>query len=114
MASATVGAHLDKATIDQLRGTAAVENRTTSQIQSVAIKTLLDMMPGARRAIFAIHGVADEAERQFAARAIGRAALVSYERIIDTRQQQRHHPDTNGELDTEEAIEAEAVRLCLP
>jgi len=114
MASATVGAHLDKGTIDQLRATAAVENRTTSQIQSVAIRALLDMSPGARRAIFAIHGVADEAERQFAARAMGRAALVAYERIIDARQQQRHHPDTNGELDTEEAIEAEAVRLCLP
>ncbi|MGA2128250.1 MAG: hypothetical protein ABSG76_19110 [Xanthobacteraceae bacterium] len=112
MASGTVGAHLDKATMERVRATAAVENRAISQIQAVALKALLDLSPGARRALFAIDGIADDAERQFAAKAIGRAALLAYERIIDARHQQEHH--TNHELDTEEAIDAEAARLCRP
>jgi hypothetical protein len=112
MASGTVGAHLDKSTMERLRATAAVENRAISQIQAVALKVLLDMSPGARRALFAIDGIADDAERQFAAKAIGRAALLAYERIIDARQARDHH--TNQALDTEEAIEAEAARLCRP
>ncbi len=114
MASGTVGVHLDKATIDRLRAAAAVENRSPSQIQAVALKMMLDMSPGARRALFAIDGIADDAERQFAAKAIGRAALVAYERIIDARQRQEHDADAGQKLDTEEAIEAEAVRLCRP
>jgi hypothetical protein len=107
-----VGTHLDQRTIDILRSTAAVENRKASQIQAVALKTLLSLSPGARRAFFAIDGIANERERDFAAKTIGRAALTAYERILDARHRSEHHPESNAELDTEEAIEAEAVRLC--
>jgi|SRR5690349_2729546 hypothetical protein len=111
MASRTVAAHVDGATVARLRSTAGVENRAPSQIMAVALKTMLDMSPGARRALFAIDGIADEAERAFAMKAIGRAALKAYERIIDARHREDHHPATNDILETEEAIEAEAVRL---
>jgi hypothetical protein len=42
MASGTVGAHLDKPTIERLRATAAIENRSPSQIQAVALKMFLE------------------------------------------------------------------------
>jgi hypothetical protein len=114
MASGTVGAHLDKPTIERLRATAAIENRSPSQIQAVALKMFLEMSSGARRALFAIDGIATEDERQFAAKALGRAALAAYDRIIDARHRGEHHPQSNHPLDTDEAIEAAAVRLCRP
>ena len=114
MASKTVAAHLDEATATRLRAAAGVENRSPSQIQAVALKLMLDMSPGARRALFAIDGIADGAERRFAAKCIGRAVLIAYEQIIDARMQRERPAAASGSLHTEEAIEAEAVRLCRP
>ncbi len=114
MASQTVAAHLDQTTLTRLRAAASVENRSPSQIQSVALKLLLDMSPGARRALFAIDGIADDAERKLVAKRLGRAALMAYEEIIDARARQQRRRGPDRELDTEEAIEAEAVRLCRP
>ncbi|HEV2955739.1 MAG TPA: hypothetical protein VGX95_06450 [Xanthobacteraceae bacterium] len=114
MASRTVAAHLDETTLTRLRAAASVENRSPSQIQAVALKLLLDMSPGARRALFAIDGIADDAERKLTAKRLGRAALAAYEQIIDARARRRHQRGADSALDTEEAIEAEAVRLCQP
>src|SRR5215475_9455532 len=114
MASGTVGAHLGKQTIERLRATAAIENRSPSQIQAVALKMFLDMSSGARRALFAIDGIANEGEREFAAKALGRAALAAYDRIIDARHRGERHLQSNQALDTDEAVESEAVRLCRP
>jgi len=112
MVSRTVAAHLDETTVTRLRAAASVENRSPSQIQAVALKLLLDISPGARRALFAIDGIADDAERKIAAKLLGRAALVAYEQIIDARAR-RGRPQTGDDVTaTEEAIEAEAVRLC--
>src|SRR5271166_6527373 len=106
MASGTVGVHLDKLTIERLRAMASVENRSPSQIQAVALKLFLDMSSGARRALFAIDGIANEEEREFAAKALGRAALAAYDRIIDARHRQAG--DRAGSLESDEAVEAEA------
>ncbi len=108
----TVATHLDGATVKRLRSVARVENRSPSQIQAVAIKAMLSLSPGARRAMFAIDGIATEQEREFAARMLGRAVLTAYDRILDARPREQHQPDSNAPLDSEEAIEAEAVRLC--
>jgi hypothetical protein len=111
MASGTVGVHLDKLTIERLRAMASVENRSPSQIQAVALKLFLDMPSGARRALFAIDGIASEDEREFVAKVLGRAALAVYDRIIDARHRQaRERSDVA--LESDEAVEAEAVRLC--
>src|ERR1700758_122677 len=112
MASRTVAAHLDETTATRLRAAASVENRSPSQIQAVALKLLLDMSPGARRALFAIDGIADDAERKLAAKRLGRAALAAYEEIIDARARRGRHELNEDAAVTEEAIEAEAVRLC--
>lgn len=115
MSAGTVGTHLDAATLDRFRAMTATENRSPSQVLGVALKVLLDLAPGARRVVFAIDGVADEEERAFAARHIGRAALKAYEAIIDARRADLGpHSGANEALETEEAIEAEAVRLCRP
>jgi hypothetical protein len=114
MASRTVAAHVDETTSARLKAVAGVENRAPSQIMAIALKTILEVSPGARRALFAIDGIADEDERGFAMKAIGRAALKAYERVVDARQRPGHHPVTNDALNTDEGIEAEAVRLCRP
>ena len=108
----TVATHLDRVTITRLRSLARIENRSPSQIQAVAIKAMLGLSPGARRALFAIDGIATEQERELAARMLGRAILTAYDRILDARPRPQHQPAGNEPLDTEDAIEAEAVRLC--
>jgi hypothetical protein len=114
MKSGTVATHLDDATLTRLKQAARTENRSLSQLQRVALKALLDLSPGARRALFAIDRIADDAERRLAAARLGRAALAAYEHIIDARSRRAHHPATNKSLDTEDAIGGEAVRLCRP
>jgi hypothetical protein len=111
MASGTVGVHLDRLTIERLRAMASVENRSPSQIQAVALKLFLDLPSGARRALFAIDGIASEDERQFAAKAVGRAALAAYDRIIDARHRQTRGQAPDAPSASDEAVEAEAVRL---
>jgi cytochrome P450 len=114
MKSRTVATHLGDAAHARLKQVARTENRSLSQLQRVALRTLLDLSPGARHALFAIDGIADEAERRLAAKRLGRAALAAYEQMIDARTQRKHRPATNDSLDTEGAIESEAVRLCRP
>jgi hypothetical protein len=114
MPSRAVATHLDGATLARLKEMARFENRSLSQLQRIALKALLDLPPGARRALFAIDGIADADERRLAGKMIGRAALAAYEQMIDVRSQREHHPAINECLDTEDAIEAEAVQLCRP
>jgi predicted transcriptional regulator len=85
MKSGTVATHLDDATLARLKQMARTENRSLSQLQRIALKALLDLSPGSRQALFAIDGIADAEERRLAGKIIGRAALVAFERILDTR-----------------------------
>ena len=115
MKTQTVAAHLDRATLDRFQSLVKTENRSPSQVLAVALKVLLDQSPGARRALFAIDGVADAEERDFAARIIGRSVLRAYEGILDARRETAGpRSNANEELTTEDAIEAEAVRMCRP
>jgi hypothetical protein len=106
----TVAIHVDDDTIARLRAVAATENRPASQIVAVALRTLLNLSPGARRALYAIDGAA-EAERDFAGRLVGRATLKAYERMLDARHAGEPDPLGNAPADPEDTIEAEAVRL---
>jgi hypothetical protein len=85
MKSGTVATHLDDATFARLKQAARTENRSLSQLQRVALKALLDLSPGARQALFAIDGIAEQEERRLAGKIIGRAALAAYEQILDAR-----------------------------
>src|SRR5580658_10137947 len=81
----TIAAHVDEETIARLRAIAATENRSASQIVAVAVRTLLNLAPGARRTLYAIDDSAKGVEHDFAGHRIRRAALQTYERILDAR-----------------------------
>jgi|tagenome__1003787_1003787.scaffolds.fasta_scaffold20819057_3 hypothetical protein len=112
MAGGTIGAHVDEPTLAALRELVATENRPTSQVLAIAIKSVLGLSPGARRALFAIDGIATEQERAFAMKAISRSMLKAYERILDARHQDDVPHALNNAPDDEDHNEAEAVRLC--
>lgn len=115
MKSGTIATHLDAATLDRFRSFAATENRSPSQILGVALKMMMELSPGARRAVFAVDGATNDEERSFMARHMGRAALKAYEEILDARRNDLGpQSESNLELDAEKAIEAEAVRVCRP
>jgi len=114
MPTRAVATHLDDTTLARLKQIARIENRSASQLQRVALKAMLDMSPNARRAVFAIDGIADDVERKLAAKRLGSAALAAYEQIIDARARRYHPCGADNALNSEEAIEAEAMRLCRP
>jgi hypothetical protein len=114
MVGGTIGAHVDDSTLSALKELVATENRPTSQVLAIALKAVLDLSPGSRRALFAIDGIATEEERAFAMKVIGRATLKAYERILDARNQGGRLHAMNNAPDDDGRIEAEAVRLCRP
>ncbi len=64
-----------------------------------------------------MEGSATQAERDFLARFVSRAALLAYQAILEARNLDRireadAHDGTNTTLCSEEDIEAEAARLC--
>ncbi len=108
MAGRTVGTHLDERSADRLSRIAEAEGRNPSQLVAVATRLLLDISPAARRALIALDGSQPE-EREFVTRLLGRAALRARERVVADRVKVDYSPVTNAPLDTEEAIDAEAV-----
>jgi hypothetical protein len=114
MAGGTIGAHVDEATLSAVKALVATENRPTAQVLAIALKAILGLSPGSRRALFAIDGIATEEERAFATKVIGRSTLKAYERILDSQHRNDiPHPAGNSPSD-DDRLEAEAVRLCLP
>ena len=111
MAERTVAAHLSETHVDRLAALAESEGRSTSQLIAAATKIMLELSPGARRSLLALEG-ASEPERDFAMKMLGRAAMRARERIISSRIPNDYVPVTNRSLDTDEAIEAEAVAAC--
>lgn len=111
MAGKTVAAHMDERSAERLKSIAAAEGRPPSQLIAVATRMMTSFSPAARRALIALDGDS-EAERLFASRLIGRAALKARERVIDGRHLGDYAAVTNQPLDSEEAIEAEAAAAC--
>lgn len=112
MAGGTIAAHVDGRTREALRDVATAENRSPSQIVSVALRTMMDLSPAARRALYAIDGMATDEERAYAMKLLGRSALKAHERLLDSRHgRSERHGSANALLDTEDAVDAEAIRL---
>lgn len=108
MAGKTRSAHFDEALDAKLTATSQVEGRTHSQIVAVATKFYLELSPGARRALVAMD-TGSAIEREYFNRAVGRAAMKAREKLIAAKHLLDYKPTTNLSLDTEEAIESEAV-----
>lgn len=111
MAGRTVAAHLSETHADRLAALAESEGRPTSQLIAAATKMMLELSPGARRSLLALEG-SSELERKFAMKMLGRAAMRARECIVSSRVPGDYVPVTNQPLDTDEAIEAEAVAAC--
>ena len=112
--SKSIAAHLDEESLQLLKNIAGTENRPVSQIVSVPLRMSLRLSPAVRRALFAIDGTANEQEKTYAAKLIGRSILRAYEGIIESRYPGPVRTESNSPLDTEEKIEAEATRLSMP
>ena len=113
MAGRTVAAHLSKSHADRLAALAESEGRPTSQMIGAVTKIMIELSPGARRSLLALEATS-QLEREFAVKAIGRAAMSARERIVSSRVKGEYVPVTNQPLDTEETIESEATAACRP
>lgn len=71
-------------------------------------KLFSQLSAAAQRALAALEASTDR-EREFAARALGRAILKTYDAVLDARY--ANTPVGARKLDTEEKIEAEATRI---
>lgn len=112
MAGKAASFDLDDTTAVRLADAARREARQPSQMLGVALRMFLDTSPGARRALQALDEIADPNERRWVAGVMSRAALKALEAIIRDRNRVPMESDANTPLDTEEEIEAEAVRAC--
>lgn len=108
MTGRKIEAHLDERATDQLEKIAAAEGRNPSQLVATATRLLLDVSPASRRALLSLDGASPE-ERAFAIRLLGRATLKAKAKVVSSRVNAAYSPVTNLSLDTEEAIDAEAV-----
>lgn len=108
MTARAIAAHLDERAADQLEKIAEAEGRKSSQLVAIATRLLLGISPAARRAVISLDGASPE-EREFAIRLIGRATLKAKEKVVSGRVKAAYISEANSSLDTEEAIDAEAV-----
>ncbi len=110
MAGQSISAHADVETVSKLRGIAAREGRTPSQLTTASLKLYLDLPSTVRAALRDVDALGTPEDRHNLLRAIGRAVTsIQYEvarkRVVDGMQLEREN-----ELNTDEAILAEAVR----
>jgi hypothetical protein len=117
MAGQTISAHVDGPLVQRLKEIAKVDNRPSSHIVGVALKSFLAMTPSARRVAFSIDGSCSAQEQEFAARIVSRSMLKAYQAILESQQmdairERQPQAGTNSDLLTEEDIENEAVRAC--
>ena len=108
MSSHSVGTQNDARTEDLLAEIAASEGYTPSQLVAAITRMLVELSPGARRALFSFYDC-EAQERAFVARRLGRAALMARENIIASRARPEYAPATDSPLTTEAEIDAEAV-----
>lgn len=105
----TLSAHTDEATASRVSEMSRLEDRTSSQITSAAIRWYTRLSPGARDAMRRLEATGEEAVKE-AAWAAGRALLdVEFVATLK-RGLQGYAPALPGDA-TEEEIIAEAVRL---
>jgi hypothetical protein len=85
MAGGTIDVHIDVTMAGALDELIRIEGRPESQIVPVALKFMLGLSPGARRALFALDDLSTPEERDLATSLIGRAVLKAYEALLDSR-----------------------------
>ena len=110
MASQSISAHADAETVNKLRGIAAREGRTPSQITVASLKLYLDLPGTVRAALRDLEVLSTAEDRHNLLRAIGRTVMSTQYEVARRRVAEGMRLDHEDELDTNEAILAEAVR----
>ncbi len=110
MAGQSISAHADVETVSKLRGIAAREGRTPSQLTTASLKLYLDLPGTVRAALRDVDALGAPEDRHNLLRAIGRAVTSTQYEVARRRVADGMRLDHEDELDTDEAILAEAVR----
>ena len=106
---ATLSAHTDEATASRVSEMAKLEDRTPSQITAAAVRWYVRLPASARDALRRIEAQGDQAVEE-AAWTAGRALLdKAFEAALDRGL--AHHTPTLAADASEDAIQAEAVRI---
>ena len=110
MAGQSISAHADAETVNKLRGIAAREGRTPSQLTAASLKLYLDLPGTVRAALRDVDALGTPQDRHNLLRAIARNVVSTQYEIARRRVAEGMRLDRENELDTDEAILAEAVR----
>lgn len=110
MAGQSISAHADAETVSKLRGIAAREGRTPSQLTAASLKLYLDLTGTVRAALRDVDALGTPEDRHNLLRAIGRTVTSTQYEIARRQVADGMRFDREDELDTDEAILAEAVR----
>ena len=110
MAGQSISAHADAETVNKLRGIAAREGQTPSQITAASLKLYLDLPGTVRAALRDLEVLSTAEDRHNLLRAIGRTVMSTQYQVARRRVAESMRLDHEDELDTDEAILAEAVR----
>mgnify|MGYP004551998295 CR=1 FL=1 len=100
----------DAETVSELRGIAAREGRTLSQITAASLKLYLDLPGIVRAALRDVEALGTSEDRHILLRAIGRTVASAQYDVARRRVAEGMRLDREDELDTDEAILAEALR----
>jgi len=109
MAGQSLSAWLDKGTTQRLGTIAKLEARPTSQLVAAAVKLYTRLPEEARAALRKVEALGSEEEVGWAMRRVTRALIDAQWEIAS--QKAAEQAKTDASLDSEMAIEAEAVRL---
>ena len=110
MADQSISTHADAETVNKLCYVAAREGRTPSQITAASLKLYLDLPGTVRAALRDLEVLSTAEDRHNLLRAIGRTVMSTQYEVARRRVAEGMRLDHEDELDTDEAILAEAVR----
>lgn len=110
MAGRSISAHTTTETVNKLRGIAAREGRTPSQLTAASLKLYLDLSGTVRATLRDVDALGTTEDRHNLLRAIGRTVTSTQYEVARRKVAQDMRLDREDELDTDEAILTEAVR----
>ena len=110
MADQSISTHADAETVNKLCYVAAREGRTPSQITAASLKLYLDLPGTVRAALRDLEVLSTAEDGHNLLRAIGRTVMSTQYEVARRRVAEGMRLDHEDELDTDEAILAEAVR----
>ena len=110
MVGQSISAHADAETVNKLRSVAAREGRTPSQLTAASLKLYLELPSTVRAALRDIEALGTPDDRHNLLRAVARTVVSAQYDVARRQVAEGMRVDREDDLDTDEAILAEAVR----